>query len=85
MQVTLRYFAWVREKAGIDEEQVDLPENLASVGDVLTWLKGRGPEFAAAFERAELIRAAVDQTHVPHDHPIAGAKEIAFFPPVTGG
>jgi sulfur-carrier protein len=85
MSVTLRYFAWVREKAGLSEERVDLPEGAETVGDVITWLKTRGPEYAAAFERADVIRAAIDQTHVKHSAPVEGAREIAFFPPVTGG
>jgi molybdopterin synthase sulfur carrier subunit len=85
MSVTLRYFAWVREKAGLSEERVNLPNSAQTVGDVISWLKTRGPEYAAAFERAEVIRAAIDQTHVKHTASIEGAREIAFFPPVTGG
>jgi sulfur-carrier protein len=85
MSVTLRYFAWVREKAGLAEERVDLPPEAATVADVIRWLKTRGPEYASAFERAEVIRAAIDQTHVKHDAAVQGAREIAFFPPVTGG
>jgi sulfur-carrier protein len=85
MSVTLRYFAWVREKAGRAEESVELPEEAATVADVIRWLKTRGPEYAAAFERDEVIRAAIDQTHVKHSAHVRGAREIAFFPPVTGG
>lgn len=85
MSVKLLYFAWVREKAGRSEEYVDLPEHADTVADVIAWLKSRGPEYAAAFERADVIRAAVDHTHVKHSAPVAGAREIAFFPPVTGG
>jgi sulfur-carrier protein len=85
MSVTLRYFAWVREKAGLSEERVNLPNSAQTVGDVISWLKTRGPEYAAAFERSEVIRAAIDQTHVKHTASIEGAREIAFFPPVTGG
>ncbi len=85
MAVKLRYFAWVREKAGLAEETVELPADTSTIADLIAWLKSRGPEFAAAFERAEVIRAAVDQRHVKHDALVAGAREIAFFPPVTGG
>ncbi len=85
MTVKLLYFAWVREKAGRSEETLELPEDARTVADVISWLKTRGPEFEAAFERGEIIRAAIDQTHVKHSAPIAGASEIAFFPPVTGG
>jgi len=79
------YFAWVKEKAGIAAEEVEPPEDVATVAELIAWLKSRGPEFANAFERVEVIRAAIDQHHVRHDAPIAGAREIAFFPPVTGG
>ena len=85
MGVTLRYFAWVREKAGLGEEVVDLPEHAATIADVIAWLKSRGPEYAEAFERSDVIRAAIDHTHVKHSAPVQGAREIAFFPPVTGG
>ena len=81
----LLYFAWVKEKTGIAAEEVELPADVATIADLITWLKARGPEFANAFERSEVIRAAIDQSHVRHDAKIAGAREIAFFPPVTGG
>lgn len=84
-QVTLRYFAWVREKAGIAEERVVLPSAVLTVADLVAWLKTRGPEFAEAFARDTVIRAAIDQRHVKPTTALAGAREIAFFPPVTGG
>ncbi len=79
------YFAWVKEKAGVASEEIKPPVGVATVAELIVWLKSRGPDFANAFERAEIIRAAIDQRHVRHDAPIAGAREIAFFPPVTGG
>ena len=85
MPVTLRYFAWVRERIGRAEEHVELPAAVTTVAEVMTWLKARGPEYEHAFERAGIIRAAIDQMHVKPQTPIAGAREIAFFPPVTGG
>ena len=85
MSVKLLYFAWVREKTGCGEEQIELPAEVKTVSDLMGWLKSRGPEFAAAFERSEVIRAAIDQTHVKHDAPLSEAREIAFFPTVTGG
>lgn len=81
----LLYFAWVKEKTGVAAEDVAVPENVATIAELITWLKTRGPEFAHAFDRAEVIRAAIDQSHVRHDAEIGGAREIAFFPPVTGG
>lgn len=85
MTVTLRYFAWVRERAGVAEEQIELPAGLETAADVIRWLKGRGPAFARAFEKPEVIRVAIDQRHAKATETIAGAREIAFFPPVTGG
>ncbi len=83
--ITLRYFAWVREKTGRAEERVTLPASVRTVGEVMTWLTTRGPEFEEAFRRPAVIRAALDQRHVKADTAIGGAREIAFFPPVTGG
>ena len=85
MALKIRYFAWVREKTGRDEEIVDLPAGVATVAELVAWLKGRGPEYAEAFARAEVIRAAIDHTHVKPSASLAGAREVAFFPPVTGG
>jgi sulfur-carrier protein len=81
----LLYFAWVKEKAGIAAEDVELPSEVTNVAELMAWLKTRGPEFAHAFQRSEIIRTAIDQIHVRHDAAIQGAREIAFFPPVTGG
>ena len=83
--VKIRYFAWVREKTGKAEEVVELPAEVGTVADLVAWLKARGPEYAEAFARSQVIRAAVDQKHVPAQTSLAGAREIAFFPPVTGG
>lgn len=85
MSTKLLYFAWVREKTGLGEEIVQVPNDVRTVSDLIGWLKTRGPEYEAAFEKSEVIRAAIDQTHVNHNAPIAEAREIAFFPPVTGG
>ena len=81
----LLYFAWVKEKTGVAAEDVTLPDSVATVAELIAWLKTRGPEFANAFDQAEVIRTAMDQTHVQHDARIGDAREIAFFPPVTGG
>jgi molybdopterin synthase sulfur carrier subunit len=85
MSVKILYFAWVREKVGRPEEIVDLPVGVATVADLVAWLRTRGPEYAEAFARVGVVRAAVDKTHVQPAASIAGAREIAFFPPVTGG
>lgn len=81
----LIYFAWVRERIGKAEEEVVLPKDVATVGDLLKWLADRGEEYAHAFENPKVIRAAINKAHVKPDTAIAGAREIAFFPPMTGG
>ena len=79
------YFVWVRERIGRTEEIVSPPAEVVTVGDLIGWLIQRGEEYAYAFEKPNVIRAAIDRKHVRHDAPIAGAGEVAFFPPMTGG
>jgi molybdopterin synthase sulfur carrier subunit len=79
------YFAWVRERIGKTDEEVDPPAVVATVAELMRWLAGRGEEYAYAFENPKVVRAAIDKTHVKPDAAIAGAREIAFFPPMTGG
>ncbi|KMO29777.1 molybdenum cofactor biosynthesis protein MoaD [Methylobacterium variabile] len=81
----LVYFAWVRERIGRPEETLDLPREVATVADLVAWLKGRGEEYAYAFENDGVVRAAVDRIHAKPETPLAGAQEVAFFPPMTGG
>ncbi len=83
--VKLLYFAWVREKIGKPSEEIALPATVKTVAETIAWLQARGPEYADAFSRPQVIRTAINQTHVKADATIAGAREIAFFPPVTGG
>jgi molybdopterin synthase sulfur carrier subunit len=79
------YFAWMRERIGKPEEEIEPPAGIATVRDLMQWLSGRGEEYAHAFENPRIIRAAIDRTHVRPEAAIGGAKEIAFFPPMTGG
>lgn len=81
----LMYFAWVRERIGKAEEVIEPPATVSTVGDLISWLSSRGEEYAHAFETPKVIRAAIDHTHVRPETAIAGAREIAFFPPMTGG
>jgi molybdopterin synthase sulfur carrier subunit len=83
--VKILYFAWVRERIGKAEEEVDLPAGIATVADLMAWLAARGEEYAHAFENPKVIRAAADRSHVRAETTISGAREIAFFPPMTGG
>ena len=81
----IRYFAWVRERVGKTDEDIDLPGGIVTVSDLMAWLASRGEEYAHAFENPKVIRAAIDRSHVRPEATIAGAREIAFFPPMTGG
>jgi molybdopterin synthase sulfur carrier subunit len=83
--VRLKYFAWVRERVGKPEEDVDVPPQVKTVGELVAWLSSRGEEYAHAFDNPKVIRAAIDHTHVKPSASIAQAREIAFFPPMTGG
>jgi molybdopterin synthase sulfur carrier subunit len=79
------YFAWIRERVGKAEEDVSPPASVATVGELVQWLAGRGEEYAYAFENPKVVRAAIDRVHVQPQAAIKGAREIALFPPMTGG
>jgi sulfur-carrier protein len=81
----VKYFAWVRERVGKSEETIEPPASVRTVDDLMAWLTGQGEAYAYAFEKPKVIRAAIDHAHVRSDTAIAGAREIAFFPPMTGG
>jgi molybdopterin synthase sulfur carrier subunit len=77
------YFAWVRERIGAAREDIDTAA--VTVADLVAELRAREPRYAAAFEDLGSIRVAIDQELRDFDAPLAGAREVAFFPPVTGG
>ena len=79
------YFAWVRERVGMAEEKVTPPAGVADVAALVEWLATRSDGHRAAFADPARLRAAVDQAFVALDAPVAGAREVAIFPPVTGG
>ena len=81
----LVYFAWVRERIGKPEEEIDLPGDVKTVRDLLVHLKTLGEEYEAALQYPEVIRIALDQEHVEHNEKIGDAREIGIFPPMTGG
>ena len=83
--MTLLYFAWVRERIGLDEERIALPADVRDVGGLLAWLKTRGSGYAQALEKPEAIRVAVNQEHVKAEASVKDSDEVALFPPVTGG
>lgn len=81
----LVYFAWVRERIGLAEEKVEVPAEARTIAELVRWLKARGEGYEAAFENEAVVRAAIDHHHVRPDAAIIDAREIAFFPPMTGG
>ena len=85
MTIRMVYFAWVRERVGIGEELVEPPKGIDTVVALVDWLASLDDRHGAAFADRGRLRAAVDQAFVAMDAPIAGAREVALFPPVTGG
>jgi molybdopterin synthase sulfur carrier subunit len=82
----LLYFSWIRERLDTPEEELDLPSNVKTVGDLLAWQKTRGEEFEAVFQHDKIVRLALNQEHVEdRSTSLEGVHEIAFFPPMTGG
>jgi molybdopterin synthase sulfur carrier subunit len=81
----LLYFAWVRERVGTGQERVALPAEVETVAQLVDWLARRSPGHAEAFAEPQRLRAAIDQKFVPLDAPLGRAREVALFPPVTGG
>ena len=81
--IEILYFAWLRERIGIPRETID--SQAATVGDLITELRAKDPRYALAFSDLSALRAAVNQELVEFDAPLNGAKEVAFFPPMTGG
>ena len=79
------YFAWVRERIGLDGEEIELPAGVRTVADLAAHLKQRGEGYSYAFENPRVVRAALDRKHARPDTPLGTAREVAFFPPMTGG
>ena len=79
------YFAWLRERLNRGEEEVSPPEEVRTVSDLIGWLRARDEAADLAMQKPEIIKAAIDTRIVPHDAPIAGARVVALFPPMTGG
>lgn len=85
MPITILYFAALREALGIGRETVELPEGVASAGQLRNWLRERGGAWAEALGESRSVRIAVDQAMACTDTPLRAGAEVAFFPPVTGG
>ena len=85
MAIQILYFAWVRERTGVAGESIDPPAEITSVGALLDWLAARSPGHAAALADRDAIRVAINEDFAGPAASILGAREIAIFPPVTGG
>jgi len=81
----LIYFAWLRTRIGLAQEQVEAPPDVRTVGELLAWLRTRGPGYALALADLSIVRVAVNQDYVGLDRALAPGDEVALFPPVTGG
>lgn len=79
------YFAWLRERIGKAEEEITFPPGTHTAGAAMAHLASLGEEYAYAFENPSIIRIALDRKHVPAETPLGDARELAFFPPMTGG
>ncbi|HBA42002.1 MAG TPA: molybdopterin converting factor subunit 1 [Alphaproteobacteria bacterium] len=79
------YFAWIRQRIGKSADDLSVPAEVATVGELIDWLQTRGAGYAAAFADRDAVRMAVNQEHVDASHPVSDRDEVAFFPPVTGG
>jgi molybdopterin synthase sulfur carrier subunit len=83
--VKLVYFAWVRQKAGTNEENFELPPGVKTARDLAALLRSRGGGYEEAFADLKRLRVAINQEHASWDASIGPDDEVAFFPPVTGG
>lgn len=83
MQLDVLYFAWVRERIGLAKEEVTT--NAQTVADLIKELSAREARYQAAFQDMTVVKVAIDQVLASLDTPLKGAKEVAFFPPMTGG
>ncbi len=85
MAIDILYFAWVRERIGTGTERIEPPQHVTTVAELIDHLAGRSAAHGEALADRTRLRAAVDQAFVGLDAPLAGAREVAIFPPVTGG
>ncbi|MDX1736803.1 MAG: molybdopterin converting factor subunit 1 [Alphaproteobacteria bacterium] len=83
--MNILYFAWLRQKVGTGQETRDLPENVNTVSDLVSWLKSEGPQYEEAFKDVSAIKVAINQEFAEFESSLNASDEVAFFPPVTGG
>ena len=83
--INIIYFSWVRERLGFGEEQISFGDEVQTIADILGLLSGKGPAYAEILSELEKLRFALDQDFKTPTSLIGSAKELAIFPPVTGG
>jgi molybdopterin synthase sulfur carrier subunit len=81
----IKYFAWLRDKLGCEEEEITLPCEVTNVGQLIDWLSSRGPLYEEAFEFIEVSKVAVNEVHATNDKAVNDDDEVAFIPPIAGG
>ena len=81
----IKYFSWIKEHIGKSEEQIELPDHIKNVNELINYLNEIDEKYNLIFEKKELIKIAVNKTYSSFDTNIINSDEIAFFPPVTGG
>ncbi len=81
----LLYFAWVRDKIGIDSEIIDLPPEIKTAAEFIEWFKSRGERYAQVIGASDTVKMAINQEYAGPDDTVTNQDEVALFPPVTGG
>ncbi len=81
----IKYFSWIKEHVGKSEEQIELPDYINNVNELINYLNELDKKYSLILEKKKLIKIAVNKTYSSFDTNISNNDEIAFFPPVTGG
>ena len=81
----IKYFSWIKEHVGKSEEQIELPDHINDVNELINYLNELDKKYSLILEKKKLIKIAVNKTYSSFDTSISNSDEIAFFPPVTGG
>ena len=85
MQLEIRFFASFRERLGMGQASLQVPDELGTLGELLDWLPAHRPDWHALFDDGDRLMFAVNQSLATPSHPLSDGDEVAFFPPVTGG
>ena len=83
--MVVKYFSWIREHIGKAEEVIDLPTDITTIKELISYLENLDDNYKSAFEKKKLIKIAINKSYSSLDDKIDNNDEIAFFPPVTGG